>query len=291
MFLIEPFVWMFSVKNFKHHFLYLLLTAAVCWVISVLIFVCTGGNFFITPNLMFNILIIILEVSLILAPVLCLTGYFWCLTDNIINRDTQPELNSVYDGKSANLKNIIELPEWNILKFAWRGIASIVATILMYIPFALVMSYIVFNLSNITAFWNFNNTQAIIVTLIIVILISLLIPGLLWNYARRDSVFAMLNFPKSIYIMESYPKKYFLNSFLIVLFSFARSFVTRAILFSLGYGAMLTTNSVPASYSDLLLSGFITVYIIIFIISYIIDCYWIFVNSYLLGTIAPPSEY
>ena len=290
MFLIEPFIWMFSVKNFKHHFVYLLLFAAICWSLAAVLFMFTDG-FFTTSNLALNIIIIVALVALIVAPILCLTGYFWCLTDNIIDRDLEAKLNSVYNGKMANLKNVITLPDWDIPRFVWRGIASIFASIIMYIPFTLLMFLVVFNLSLLAAVYNLNPMQVIIATYIFVLLFSLLVPGLLWNYARRDSVVAVLNIPKAIYLMESYPGKYFFNSFLIVLFSFARSFAMRAIIIALGFGAAIATTSAPTSFTDLINSAFITVYIALFIIGYVIDTYWIFVNAYLLGTIAPPSEY
>lgn len=291
MFLIEPFIWMFSVKNFKHHFVYLLLMAAICWSIVFALFMINGSNFFATPNLYLNIAIVIAEIVLFLAPILCLTGYYWCLTDNIIGRDIEAKLNSVYNGKNPDLKNVITLPEWDIPRFIWRGIASIFATFIMYIPFTLLMILIVFNLSLYAAFYNLDPMQVIIAVGIVMLIVSLLIPGLLWNYARRDSVVAVLNIPKAIYLMESYPLKYFLNSFLIVVFSIARSFIMRAIVVALGFGAILTTNTVPCNCTQFFSETFTTIYAILLVIGYIIDTYLIFVNSYLLGTIAPPSEY
>ena len=291
MFLIEPFIWMFSVNNFKRHFLYLLLVGVVCWSILFAIFNFTGGNFFFTFNLFLNILIVLFEIILFLTPILCITGYFWCLTDNIIGRDTDVLLNSVYIGKTSNLKNIIILPDWNLFRFIWRGIASVVASIIMYIPFVLLMIFVLFNLSVIAAFWNLNNAQIVAAVGILMLVLALLIPGLLWNYARRDSVLAVLNFPKAIYLMESYPKKYFLNTFLIVIFSFARSFIMRVILLALGLGAAFAALSVPNSYAELVGSQFLAACAVCLIVGFIIDTYWIFVNAYLLGTITPPSEY
>ncbi len=291
MFLLEPFIWMFSVKNFKRHFLYLLLVGIICWAISFIIFNFIGGDFFFTSNLILNILFILLEIILFLTPILCITGYFWCLTDNAIRRDTDVLLNRVYDGKTSNLKNIIMLPDWNLFRFIWRGIASVFASIIMYIPFVLLMILVLINLSVIASFWNLNNAQITIAIGILMFMLALLIPGLLWNYARRDSVLAVLNFPKAIYLMESYPKKYFLNTFLIVLFSLARSFIIRIILFALGLGAAVTSTAVPNSYAELIGSQFMIACVVCLIVGFIIDTYWIFVNAYLLGTIAPPSEY
>lgn len=291
MFFIEPFIWMFSVKNFKHHFVYLLLMAAICWGIVYALFMINGSNFFATPNLYLNIAIVIAEIALFLAPILCLTGYYWCLTDNIIGRDLEAKLDSVYNGRSPDLKNVISLPEWDVPRFIWRGIASIFATFIMYIPFTLLMMLIVFNLSLYASFYNLDPMRVIVAVGIVMLLVSLMIPGLLWNYARRDSVVAVLNLPKAIYLMESYPLKYFLNTFLIVVFSIARSFIMRAIVVALGFGALLTTAKAPCNYMQILDSGLLAMYGILIVIGYIIDSYWVFVNSYLLGTIAPPSEY
>ena len=287
MFLIEPFIWMFSVENFKKHFIYLLLVPVVCWVTVFLMFLCTNG--FTIQNLVLNVVLIVLTIFVLLCPILCLTGYFWCLTDNIIGRNLEAKLNSVYNGK-ADFKNVITLPEWDIPRFIWRGIASWFASVIMYIPIVLVMVFIIFNMSLIASFWNLDPRQMIIAVSIIMIMISLLIPGLLWNYARRDSVVAVLNIPKAIYLMESYPLKYFLNSFLMVVFSIARSFIIRAIMIAIGMGAIFATNTAPNSYADFFNPSFITAYVVSIILGYILDSYWIFANSYLLGTIAPPSE-
>ena len=292
MFLIEPFIWMFSVKNFKHHFAYLLLVAAVCWLLTYLIYFFYRG-YFLTNSILLNIVVIIACVALFLTPFLCLTGYYWCLTDNVIGRTQEAKLNSVYNGKHADLKNVITLPDWDIPRFIWRGIASIFATLIMYIPFTLIMILIVFNLSLLAVMWSLDTQQVTIITFIFVILFTLLIPGLLWNYARRDSVMAVLNIPVAFYLMDCYPGKYFLNSFLIVVFSIVRSLIMRAVVFALGFGTTLTALYTMSSAQLATLPGtdLVPIFIILLILGYVIDAYWIFVNAYLLGTIAPPSEY
>ena len=290
MFLIEPFIWMFRVKNFKYHYFFLTITAIISWLLMYIIYLVSGG-FFTIGNLIYDISILVVEIVLFLVPILCLTGYFWCLTDNIIGRDLEAIFSNVYDGK-VSIKNVIELPEWNIFKFIWRGIASIFASLIMYIPFSLLLILIVCNLSILLVLWDLDPMQVTIATSIFVVLFALLIPGLLWNYGRRDSVVAVLNVPKAIYLMETYPLKYFFNSFLIVLFAVARSYIIRIAIFAIGCGAILTTNfTTPAQLDSLMYSDIFMIYLAILIVGYVVDCYWIFVNAYLLGTIAPPSEY
>ena len=290
MFLIEPFIWMFKADRFKYHYLFLALTAVICWLLTYLIYLVSGG-FFNSGNFILDIVIIILELALFLAPTLCLTGYFWCLTDNVIGRNLEARYSNVYDGV-ADIVDVIKLPDWDLFRFIWRGIASIFASFIMYIPFSLFLILVIFNLSILAVLWDLDPFQVTIATGIFLLLFVLLIPGLLWNYARRDSVVAVLNIPQAIYLMESYPLKYFFNSFLIVLFSIARSLAIRAVIFALGFGSVLTTTYTSAAQIESLMSSDIfMIYVIILLVSYVIDAYWIFVNAYLLGTIAPPSEY
>jgi hypothetical protein len=58
-----------------------------------------------------------------------------------------------------------------------------------------------------------------IMTLLYVILfglVGLLIPALLWNYAKQDSIFAVWNFSKAVHIMGTYFGKYLWNTILFI---------------------------------------------------------------------------
>ena len=287
MFLIEPFIWMFKTEYFKRHFLYLILTAVCCWTLFIVYFGFTStltGLTFVE-----DVIIKIIAVLIIIIPLLCITGYFWCLTDNIISREQEPQINNIYDGK-AGFVNKITLPEWDLPRFVWRGVASIVATIIMYIPLALLVIAVAFNIGMITSFWNINPDQAQLCLALLMLFIGFFVPGLLWNYARRDSVFAVLNLPKAIYLTESYPGSYCLNTFLFIVFSILRSLIIRSLAVALGISSYIACANGTPTFTGTPTPDAIIPIIIFAIISFIVGIYWLFVNAYLLGTIAPPSE-
>jgi hypothetical protein len=285
---------MFKTEYFKRHFLYLILTAVISWVVFfVYLF---GISFLPVLSPVTDIILKAIAVLIFMTPLLCLTGYFWCLTDNIISRELEPKLNSVYNGK-ADFVNKITLPDWDIPRFVWRGIASIVATIIMYIPFVLLVWLFTFNMGIMTVFLNVSPEMAGIGLFVFILILSFFVPGLLWNYARRDSVVAVLNFPKAVYLVESYPGKYCLNTFLFIIFSIARSLFVRFLAIVLGIAPYLASarggckglGGCPAISGCP--TGDILLPLIVFaVISFIIGVYWLFVNAFLLGTVAPPSE-
>ena len=282
MFLIEPFIWMFSVKNFKHHFMYLLLTAAICWFSTFLLFF-FSERLFSFNSLIINIIVIVSGIFLFLAPFLALTGYFWCLTDNIIGREQEAKLNSIYSGDKG-LKNIITLPEWDLPRFIWRGIASIVASIIMYIPFTIIVVLIIFNLSVIAAFWQLDPMQVTIATFIIMILMALLLPGLLWNYARRDSVVAVLNIPKAIDLLANNASRYLLHTILLIIVYVISSLITSFLSTISGFSENM--HALP----DATIFTAIKV-IFVLLCCHIINIYFIYVYAYVLGTLVPTNEH
>lgn len=284
--MIEPLIWMFKTEKFKNHFLYFIIISIVCWGISFGLI-----TFSQSPELPYylivNRILIILGIILMILPFLCLSGYFWCLTENVIDRHQEAKVNSVYNGK-AKFKEIITLPQLDFRRFVWRGIAGIVATIIMELPIILFFCLSSFSLANIVAFWSINPLVAEIIVILAIFLIMSIIPALLWNYARRDSIVATLNLPKAIYIIGTYTGKYIANTFLYILYSLAYGFILYFILGSFGLAIPQAGNFGQISDFNILTNQ---IYVIYFIVNYLMGIYFIYVYAYLLGTIAPPSEY
>ena len=284
----EPLIWMFKIPEFKKHFAYLFLMGLIFLAIAMLIpcvdvFIKQDGNIY------YNSIISLVQLIFLLIPILCFTGYFWALADSIINRDDDVIASNIYNGRIKTVKKI-SLPELKFLNFVWRGIASIFATILLCLPCYLIYSKIIVNLQEVSQFWQWGNNIQVFYVLFLIIFVSVFIPALLWNYARRNSVIAVLNIPKAVYIMGTYTGKYVLNTFLFFLLSVIYAIIINEIITITGVHVdfSISTNRV-LRYA---ISGdkIFLVSALLNMINYIISIYWIFVNSYLLGTIAPTSE-
>ena len=141
---------------------------------------------------------------------------------------------------------------------------------MMLLPFALLVTSGTF----LAAFSSLPITTA----LLLYVFLCAFIPALLWNYAVRDSVFAVWNIRKAIYIMGNYTGKYIWNTLLFIIFYLVDYALIAAIAFILGLN-----NIEPGFWSGIRL-------LIFYIFSYIQYLYCIYVYAYLLGTIAPPHE-
>ncbi len=282
--MIEPFIWMLKHKDFKKHFGYLLgilLKFFIPAIILTVLFFVFHNNFSFDIQFLFLALIILLYI----APFLCLQGYLWELAGNIISRDWDIEANSVYNGKIKQVYKI-ELPELRTFKLVWRGIASVVANILMSVPLLLlVLSSSILNIIGCTYFGTamYENPSYIIAMFGAFFIYWFLVPAFLWNYANRDSVVAVWNLRKAIYISGNYTGKYILNGTVFCFFNSFFSAVTSAI-FSLIFIFPGITHDIMNNYlafGILVLSS---------ILVYLIYIYCVYVDAYLLGTIAPPHE-
>lgn len=266
----EPFIWMFKTDNFKQHFIYLFFTYIKFFVIAItfLILGVLLPQYFIA-----SIVCYVLSGLFFIAPILCVQGYFWELTESIISRDWDISTANIYNGKIKQIFTV-HLPEIKTFKFIWRGIASIVATILMFIPFVLLMAS--------GTFLAAVSSLPVQTALLLYLFICTFIPALLWNYAARDSVFAVWNLRKAIYIMGNYTGKYILNTVLFIIFYLADYFLLALMAFLSGAH---DTSSL------LSLSLFAIVKLVLFyLFSYVQYIYCLYVYAYLLGTIAPPAE-
>ena len=273
----KPFSWMFKIDNVKEHFKYLFLIFFKFLIPSI----CLSCLIIFDKALpiLLGYICLLLAILLFIAPFLCVQGYFWELTSNVISREWDVTSANVYNGKIKQVYKI-ELPAISTRKFIWRGFASIVANIIMFLP--LFSAFTLFSITGIELYNNdFFNSQYYGVIGICVVY-AFLAPALLWNYAKQNSIFSVLNFPKAIFIAGNYTGRYLLNCLLFAVFTLLPSYVypflsTYLIPYSLDY-----TNPANIIY--------VINFIIISILSYIFYLYSVFVNAYLLGTITPPSE-
>ena len=277
----EAFLWMFKKDDFKNHFLKLFSLIFIFWIpLFIIASIIYLNRTFFDEQVLFYIGIAF-AIGLIL-PFLGITGYFWELTESIINRETDIVANNIYNNK-IHIKNIIDLPDWNLRKFIWRGFASIVASIIMYIPFVLFFTALKIRIPMIAAYWGWTSEQTMIITSALVIFSCLLIPGLLWNYARRDSVVAVLNIPKAFDLMCNHTIRYILHSLLLVIVYFISSFLTSYLSAILG----ITGNM------DMLADGYFIAavkLILLMLCCHIINIYFIFIYAHILGTLFPTYE-
>lgn len=275
--MLEPLVWMFRNKDFKKRFLQLCLTLIVALLILIgLLFSTNVIEFTFLNGQILNILFVVVcfFTSLIIQ------GYFWELTSNIISRNWDISASNVYSGKIKE-RFFIDLPKINVIRFLWRGLASIVATIMMMLPFVLVIYTSVLT----TPAFNFDveyiEGLSVVYQVscgIVLVMLFIALPALLWNYAKQDSVFAVWNFPKAFYLIDSYPLQYIKNLILFVIFYLLNT----GIIYLLNYFFMIVMQLSPQENP--------LVYVMIGIISTFMYLYSLHVYAYLLGTIAPVSE-
>ena len=157
---------------------------------------------------------------LFLIPNLLPIGYFWELTEKIINRESDIQANSVYNGKIKKTYKF-ELPEFGIAKFIWHGFASIIANTIMVIPYMLLLFLGIKN----NSFCTF--PQILVISLI---LFAILIPALLWNYAKQNSVFAVLNIPKAVNIIGNHLFRYLKTIILLFIIYLINVFLDEVVI-------------------------------------------------------------
>lgn len=269
----EAFKWMFKNEDFWKQVFYLIRVSVFAILLAAAII---AGGFFIKDSYPIVYILSIIATIVILALIpLFYQGYFWELTMSITERKTDTSAPNIY--KKWSIKEIVtvELPELSTKKFVWRGISSIVATILLIYPIAILFGISLFSMKT-----GFNlNIETMIATYGFAFLfISFFIPALLWNYAVRDSVIAVWNLPKAIHIIGCYTVKYLWNVALLLFVCVAHNFFLIIVSKVLEQAAM--TN-------DFMNLAALIIYGIIY---YAVYVYMIFVNAYLIGTVAPPSE-
>ena len=275
----KPFSWIFEIENYKEHFKYLFLimfkflVPAIC--LSAFVLFYKG----LTP--LVTTILVVLAAFLFVAPFLCVQGYFWELTSQIISREWDLMGASVYNGKMKEVYKIT-LPDIKTKKFIWRGFASVVANIIMCWPlFAVIAISSSLGIAGAmvlgSSMLEMQSYSAGILGATLIY--AFLAPALLWNYAKQDSVFAVLNFRKAVFVAGNYSGKYLLNCILYAIFNALLSYLFTFLVAIFQIQMFDFTNPI-----------YLIKFALVGVIGYFVYVYCIFVNAYLLGTIAPPCE-
>lgn len=267
----EPFIWMFKAENFNKRVLQLFLSMLLLILIALVLYAVSA---FLINDFYIKYTLLILAAIFYISSSLVVQGYFWELTSSIISRDVDIVANNIYSGKIKSVF-VISLPEFKPAKFIWRGFASIVASIMMVLPYALLVFSTAFTgvfTLPMLEIGNFHSIYAICYNLLYVFFFAFL-PAMLWNYAKENSVFAVWNIRKAVYLLGTYPGKYILNTFVFVIFYLLNWLFV--------YGLILLTIPIQIQYLQVLICNFA---------ASILYLYSLHVYAYLLATITPPGE-
>ena len=131
----EPFIWMFKAENFNKRVLQLFLSMLLLIIIALVLYAVSA---FLINDFYIKYTLLILAAIFYISSSLVVQGYFWELTSSIISRDVDIIANNIYSGKIKSVF-VISLPEFKPAKFIWRGFASIIASIMMVLPYALLV--------------------------------------------------------------------------------------------------------------------------------------------------------
>ena len=273
--MLEPYVWMFKTKDFKAHVLYLFLSYFKFLVPAIFVYI-MALPFILNTNVYKGLLVIALLLAS--AMPLCLLGYFWELSHSIINRRNDVAASSIYDGKIKIIAHI-ELPQINTLKLIWRGFASLVATVLMLLPLYIIL--VIIGALDVS-FYSTGSSYNLNCYIALYVISICLVPALLWNYAKHNSIFSTMNIKKAIYIMGNYPFRYAWGLIRYWLLNIFYAFIVAGFMFLL--------NIYQLNSSVLLNLVYIMNLFIFGLILHVINIYFMFVSAYLLGTIAPSTE-
>ncbi len=280
--MIKPLIWMFKTENFREHYWKLFKNYVIFVLLAFAIMVLSVG---FKDYQLISYSLLCLSCVIFIIPFLMCQGYFWELTDEIISRDYDITASEVYNGKISQIFKIT-LPRWDLKRFIWRGVASIVATMILFVPMiamfvfgailGTIPAYEVYSIP-IFSIYSFNITPMILLCL----MTYLIIPALLWNYAKRNSIIAVLNLRAGIYLMGNYAGRYFFNSFCFIVYYFI-DYLIMALLVKLFFG-----NGILAAQDNILGLILFGAFSLIWVLKYL---YTIFVSAYLLGTISDPGD-
>jgi hypothetical protein len=273
---------MFKTENFREHYWKLFKNYVIFVLLAFAIMVLSVG---FKDYQLISYSLLCLSCVIFIIPFLMCQGYFWELTDEIISRDYDITASEVYNGKISQIFKIT-LPRWDLKRFIWRGVASIVATMILFVPMiamfvfgailGTIPAYEVYSIP-IFSIYSFNITPMILLCL----MTYLIIPALLWNYAKRNSIIAVLNLRAGIYLMGNYAGRYFFNSFCFIVYYFI-DYLIMALLVKLFFG-----NGILAAQDNILGLILFGAFSLIWVLKYL---YTIFVSAYLLGTISDPGD-
>ena len=273
----EAFTWMFRTEGFKKHYLFLCLSGIVLFLLSGIF----GYGAYYSLNLhnmLITILLAVIAIFCFISMGLLPSGYFWYLTCSAAERQQDFQYSNVYDGTFKETIKV-ELPEIKPFAFIWRGFASFVATMLLIYP---VLILIVITAAG-SAFSGLNNLPALFVSYgFFFLFLGMLIPGLLWNYAVRNSIIAVWNIPKAIHLLGTYTGRYVLHTalYLLICFTLNILFTWLKGLFGIDDYAIMSGD----------IASIIKAFVFYYLVLNPIFSYILFVYAYLLGTIAPSGE-
>ena len=167
--MIKPFFWMFEKKEFYKNYFFLLSINIIFIIIGLFIFY-LSQNINIFDGLL-DLVVYAISGLFIIIPLLISLGFFWELTAGIISRELHIQAAQIFDGKVTE-KFVYNFPEeFSVKKLLWRGIASIIATIL------LILAYFYFFTSDM-----FESSFVGLAANIVMGFFAIFIPALLWNY-------------------------------------------------------------------------------------------------------------
>ena len=258
--MLNAFVWMFRKKEFAKHFFYLMFFIFMALALTI----ASTKNLFAFNN---NLALAMEFLPFVIYFVLM--GYFWDLSSEIIERERDVEASSVYN-KRVSIKYNFEMPSLNFIKLAWRGFSSIVASVLIPIPYL-----ILFYISSSSGHYDSLPTWVKIFSLGLFVSFA---PALYWNYAKTNSVFATLNIAKAVFVMGNYTFRYISIVFVWLLLLLANFYVDSII-----YNYVSVAHDINLiSISILCLMSFLFIFK---------TAYLIFVHAYILGSLVPASEF
>lgn len=268
----EAFIWMFKKKDYMKQFLIFMVTILVLIISAMLIYynIIVDIKNSSSINFMFYFKPVF-SLFLVALPLLIIIGYFFKLTLNVIQRKYTQELSNIYDGiMSKNCE--IELPKLNLFSLALKGIGAVIA---MIVPITAVsgLFYISFVHGNA-------HELPLPVWIFIIVFLLFLIPALLWNYAKENTLFSMINLSKSVYIIGNYFFNYIKTIIALLFASTISSIISHFTITTFG-----STNLAIKTLDIMHINFFIALSL-----DYILIVYLTFVYAYIIGTIAPIEE-
>ena len=270
--MLNAFIWMLKLKDFKKHFIYLTLTTIVSFLIA----------FYIQTTSLSALFQTILTLIFLAVPFLAITGYFWDTTQNVVDRSVDYKFSNIY-GKGIKEKLVgIELPDFNLFKHIWRGISSLVASVLIMLPL-----YVLLTISG--RLQELSSITTMTPTVMICLFYFSFFPALLWNYAKNNSIVSVFNFPKAVYIMGNYTTRYVIHTVILLALIFADKIINHVLCLHLTLDISTLTNI--GSIISFLQNTDLLLLILPLIIILIKSIYLLMVYAYILGTIAPIDEF
>ncbi len=253
----KSFIWMFKTPDYKSQLLYLV---KMFCLFALMAFCAYFAAYILRYEHVISNVFLFISGLLTLIPVLIFSGYFWELVSAIMDRNIDFSASNIYDGK-IKAKDVVEFPELNTKTFLWRGIASIIATMLLVVPHSLIVMMNTYNLES-----GFINPRLVVP---FSMFFSFFIPAQLWCYAKSNSLTEVLNLRKIVHLTGNYFWRYVITVIIYAAMNY----------FTASLEASLYNNS--QTISGVLLIALYWIFKFL---------YFSFVYAYLIGAITPAGE-